>query len=119
MKEIATKPASREESLKHLGLGSFDKWEVELHRNEILSGIKRVARVDHIQIAAPEGLSYEMSFEQFSQQRSVGFSKRYTQSIGQLHEHIAIRRQMELLNVIGCEPAARKFYGALLGLQEI
>jgi catechol 2,3-dioxygenase-like lactoylglutathione lyase family enzyme len=27
----------------------------KLHRREILSGMKRVARVDHIQIAAPEG----------------------------------------------------------------
>jgi catechol 2,3-dioxygenase-like lactoylglutathione lyase family enzyme len=43
------------------------------HRREILSGIKRVARVDHIQIAAPSG----------------------------------------------CEPAAREFYGSMLGLEEI
>jgi catechol 2,3-dioxygenase-like lactoylglutathione lyase family enzyme len=43
------------------------------HRREILSGIKRVARVDHIQIAAPSG----------------------------------------------CEPAAREFYGSILGLEEI
>jgi catechol 2,3-dioxygenase-like lactoylglutathione lyase family enzyme len=46
---------------------------LKLHRREILSGVKRVARVDHIQIAAPEG----------------------------------------------CEPAARKFYGSILGLQEV
>ena len=46
---------------------------MKLHRREILSGVKRVARFDHIQIAAPEG----------------------------------------------CEPAARKFYGSILGLQEV
>jgi hypothetical protein len=45
----------------------------KLHRPEILSGMKRVAYFDHIQIAAPEG----------------------------------------------CEPAAREFYGAILGLQEV
>jgi hypothetical protein len=46
---------------------------LKLHRPEILSGMKRVAHVDHIQIAAPDG----------------------------------------------CEPAAREFYGSILGLQEV
>ena len=46
---------------------------MKLHRPEILSGMKRVAHVDHIQIAAPQG----------------------------------------------CEPAAREFYGSILGLQEV
>jgi len=46
---------------------------LKLHRPEILSGMKRVAHVDHIQLAAPEG----------------------------------------------CEPAAREFYGSILGLQEV
>src|SRR5262249_39985647 len=39
-------------------------------------------------------------FQQFPQQRSIAFSKRHTQSIVQLHEHIAIRGQMELLDVV-------------------
>jgi len=46
---------------------------LKLHSPEILSDMKRVAHVDHIQIAAPEG----------------------------------------------CEPAAREFYGSILGLQEV
>jgi len=45
----------------------------KLDRPEILSDMKRVAHVDHIQIAAPQG----------------------------------------------CEPAAREFYGSILGLQEV
>jgi hypothetical protein len=39
-------------------------------------------------------------FQQFSQLRSIGFSKGQAQSIVQLHEHIAIRRQMELLDMV-------------------
>jgi catechol 2,3-dioxygenase-like lactoylglutathione lyase family enzyme len=45
----------------------------KLDRPEILSDMKRVAHVDHIQIAAPQG----------------------------------------------CEPAAREFYGSILGLEEV
>jgi hypothetical protein len=39
-------------------------------------------------------------FQQFSQLRSIGFSKGQAQAIVQLHEHIAIRRQMELLDMV-------------------
>jgi catechol 2,3-dioxygenase-like lactoylglutathione lyase family enzyme len=55
--------------MRRVGRGLNSK----LHRPEILSDMKRVAHVDHIQIAAPEG----------------------------------------------CEPAAREFYGSILGLQEV
>ena len=39
-------------------------------------------------------------FQQFSQQGSIGLSKRQAQAVVQLHEHIAIRRQMELLDMV-------------------
>ena len=55
--------------MRRVGRGLNSK----LHRPEILSDMKRVAHVDHIQIAAPQG----------------------------------------------CEPAAREFYGSILGLEEV
>ena len=55
--------------MQRMGSGLNSK----LDRPEILSDMKRVAHVDHIQIAAPQG----------------------------------------------CEPAAREFYGSILGLEEV
>ena len=39
-------------------------------------------------------------FQQLSQQRSTGLSKRQAESVVQLHEHVSIRRQMELFHMV-------------------